>query len=45
VNAAREMEALTVTAELELPVERAYVAGLAVRAARAAIEDWEKKNS
>jgi hypothetical protein len=28
---------------LELPIERAHVAALAVRAAKAAIEDWERK--
>jgi NifU-like protein involved in Fe-S cluster formation len=44
IRAAREIEALTVTAELELPIERAHVAGLAVRAARAAIDDWEHKH-
>lgn len=43
VSAVREMDALTVTAELELPVERAHVAGLAVRAARAAVDDWQRK--
>lgn len=43
VNVAREMDALTVVAELELPMERAYVAGLAVRAARAAADDWQRK--
>jgi NifU-like protein involved in Fe-S cluster formation len=45
LNTARDMEALTVAAELELPIERAHVAGLAVRAAKAAVEDWEHKNS
>ena len=43
VNLAREMDALTVVAELELPMERAHVAGLAVRAARAAADDWQRK--
>jgi NifU-like protein involved in Fe-S cluster formation len=38
-----ELEALMVAAELELPIERAHVAALAVRAAKAAIEDWERK--
>ena len=38
-----EIEALLVAAELELPIERAHVAALAVRAANAAIEDWERK--
>jgi NifU-like protein involved in Fe-S cluster formation len=39
----REIEALMVAAELELPMERAHVAALAVRAAKAALEDWERK--
>jgi hypothetical protein len=32
-----------VVAELELPIERAGVAALAVEAAKAAIVDWERK--
>jgi nitrogen fixation NifU-like protein len=44
VDTARDMEALTVTAELELPIERAHVAALAVRAARAAVDDWKRKH-
>jgi NifU-like protein involved in Fe-S cluster formation len=40
---ARELEALPIVAELQLPLERAHVAGVAVDAARAAIADWEKK--
>jgi NifU-like protein involved in Fe-S cluster formation len=43
IAAARALEPLMVAAELELPLERAHVAALAVRAARAAIEDWERK--
>ena len=39
----RALEALMVAAELELPMERAHVAALAVRAATAALEDWERK--
>jgi NifU-like protein involved in Fe-S cluster formation len=42
VNEARAMESLTIAAELELPIERAGVAALAVEAARHAIEDWER---
>jgi NifU-like protein involved in Fe-S cluster formation len=41
---ARELEPMSVAAELELPIERAHVAALAVRAVKAAIEDWERKN-
>jgi len=37
------LEALTIAAELELPIERAQVAALAVRAAKAAVDDWERK--
>jgi nitrogen fixation protein NifU and related proteins len=44
VAAAESMDALTVVAELELPVERAGVAALAVEAARHAIEDWKRKH-
>jgi nitrogen fixation protein NifU and related proteins len=44
IDRARELEALSVAAELQLPIERAHVAGLAVRAAHAAIADWEQKN-
>ena len=43
VDDARGMDALTVVAELELPIERANVAALAVEAARSAVEDWERK--
>lgn len=44
VAAAGELDAMTVTAELQLPIERARVAGMAVRAARAAVADWERKH-
>lgn len=40
---ARAMDGLTIVAELQLPIERAHVAGLAVVAAQRAIEDWERK--
>jgi nitrogen fixation protein NifU and related proteins len=43
LDEAREVEPLAVAAELELPVERANVASLAVEAAKNAIEDWERK--
>jgi nitrogen fixation protein NifU and related proteins len=43
VDEARGLESLAIVAELELPVERANVASLAVEAARRAIEDWERK--
>lgn len=43
IDAAREIEPLSIVAELQLPMERAHVAGLAVRAANAAIDDWERK--
>jgi nitrogen fixation NifU-like protein len=39
-----QMDALAVIAELELPVERARVAALAVAAARHAIADWTGKH-
>ena len=39
----RTMESLAMVAELELPIERAGVAALAVEAARHAIEDWERE--
>jgi nitrogen fixation NifU-like protein len=45
VNAARELDALNITAELELPIERAQVAGMAVRAAQAAVDDWRRKQT
>jgi NifU-like protein involved in Fe-S cluster formation len=40
---ARGLEGLAVVAELQLPMERAGVAALAIEAARAAIADWEHK--
>ena len=43
VDEARGLESLAIVAELELPVERASVASLAVEAAKRAIEDWERK--
>src|SRR5687767_7508342 len=43
IAAAREMEGLMIVAELQLPIERANVAGLAVEAAIKAIDDWERK--
>jgi nitrogen fixation protein NifU and related proteins len=44
VAEAREIEPLAVAAELELPIERAHVAALAVRAAQSALDDWEGKS-
>ena len=41
---AESMDALGVVAELELPVERASVAALAVTAARHAVDDWKRKH-
>ena len=40
---AREIDGLMIVAELQLPMERANVAGLAVEAAHKAIDDWERK--
>ena len=40
---ARELEAFAVVAELQLPMHRAHVAGMAVEAAQKAIADWERK--
>jgi hypothetical protein len=37
------MEGMMIVAELQLPIERANVAGLAVEAAEKAIADWENK--
>ena len=42
-DAARDMEAFAIVAELQLPMERASMAALAVDAARRAIEEWEQK--
>jgi nitrogen fixation NifU-like protein len=39
----REMNGLMIVAELQLPVERANVAGMAIEAAQNAIDDWERK--
>jgi len=44
VQQARSLEAVSVAAELQLPIERAHVAALAVRAAQAALDDWENKD-
>jgi nitrogen fixation NifU-like protein len=44
VDDARAMQSLAVVAELELPIERANVAALAVEAAKSAIDDWERKH-
>jgi nitrogen fixation protein NifU and related proteins len=41
---ARELEPVTVAAELQLPIERAHVAALAVRAAQSALDDWQSKH-
>jgi NifU-like protein involved in Fe-S cluster formation len=43
VTEARGIEPIAVAAELELPMERAHVAALAVRAAQSALDDWERK--
>ena len=43
VDEARAFEGLAVVAELQLPMERAAVAALAVEAAKAALTDWEQK--
>jgi nitrogen fixation NifU-like protein len=40
---AASVDALMIVAELQLPMERANVAALAVEAARHAIADWEQK--
>ncbi|HYU79165.1 MAG TPA: iron-sulfur cluster assembly scaffold protein [Vicinamibacterales bacterium] len=45
LSQARSLEPMVVAAELQLPIERAHVAAMAVRAAHAAIEDWERKQS
>ena len=42
-NDVADLETMTVVAELQLPVERAHTAGLAVRAAKAAVADWRDK--
>ena len=45
ISRVHEMDALMVVAELQLPLERAHVAALAVEAARRAIGDWEQKRA
>lgn len=45
VEDAKTIDALSIVAELELPLERANVAGLAVEAARSAIANWEEKRA
>ncbi len=45
IDEARDIEPMSIVAELQLPIERAHVAGLAVRAAHAAIEDWDRKQT
>jgi nitrogen fixation NifU-like protein len=42
---ARAMDGMVIVAELQLPVDRANVAAMAVAAAHAAIADWEKKHA
>ena len=44
LTSVKEMETMAIVAELELPIERAHVAALAVEAAQAAVRDWEQKN-
>lgn len=44
LDAARALDGLAVVAELQLPLERASVAALAVEAARRAVADWERKH-
>jgi NifU-like protein involved in Fe-S cluster formation len=43
IDTAKAMEGLTVVAELQLPLERANVAALAVEAAISAVKHWEAK--
>ena len=43
VDEGKAFDALLIVAELQLPIERAGVVGLAVDAARHAIHDWELK--
>jgi nitrogen fixation NifU-like protein len=45
LSAVQDLEPLAIVAELELPMERAHVAALAVEAARAAVRDWERKRA
>ena len=44
IDDVQAMESLAVVAELELPMERAMVAALAVEAAKSAVADWERKH-
>jgi nitrogen fixation NifU-like protein len=44
LNEARDLESLAIAAELELPIERARMAALAVEAAKGAVADWERKH-
>jgi nitrogen fixation NifU-like protein len=44
IDDVQAMESLAVVAELELPMERATVAALAVEAAKSAVADWERKH-
>jgi NifU-like protein involved in Fe-S cluster formation len=43
IDQAREMQGLMIVAELQLPIEQAHEAGLAVEAALKALDDWERK--
>ena len=43
VEAAKDFQGIAIVAELQLPIERANVAALAVEAAKSAIEEWERK--
>lgn len=45
VTDAAALEAVVIVAELELPMERAGGAALAVAAARNAVEDWKRKQA
>jgi NifU-like protein involved in Fe-S cluster formation len=40
---ARDMSEMVIVGELQLPMEHAYAAKLAVEAAQRAIDDWERK--
>jgi NifU-like protein involved in Fe-S cluster formation len=43
ISEARELDGFMVVAELQLAVQEAHVAGLAIEAAQKAIDDWERK--
>jgi NifU-like protein involved in Fe-S cluster formation len=43
ITRVRELDSMTIVAELQLPVELAHVAAMAVEAASRAIDDWERK--